>query len=107
MSFLPGDIAAGEYEFFAENTIVMIVPNLSLPVLNLIHVSARPAAPRFRARADPAVICAAASVPVLAERPPYAPGMHAPRFRVPPRRATLARSARSSRRGRRSGSRWR
>ncbi|KAG8461675.1 hypothetical protein KFE25_001293 [Diacronema lutheri] len=37
MSFVPGDIPTAEYEFFAENTIVMIVPNLTLPVLEMIH----------------------------------------------------------------------
>ncbi|KAJ1615850.1 hypothetical protein T492DRAFT_606734 [Pavlovales sp. CCMP2436] len=37
MSFVPGDLPAAEYEFFAENTIVTIVPNLVLPKLNLIQ----------------------------------------------------------------------
>jgi hypothetical protein len=38
MSFIPGDIPAAEYEFFAENSIVAIIPNLSLAPLELIQV---------------------------------------------------------------------
>jgi hypothetical protein len=44
MSFVPGDLPAAEYEFFAENSIITIIPNLSLPRINLIQVRRPPRA---------------------------------------------------------------
>lgn len=85
MSFVPGDIAAGEYEFFAENTIVMIVPNLSLPVLNLIHVRAH------RGRAARACGAAALSRPACAA-PSARPLAAELAVRAPAPRATLCAS---------------
>lgn len=47
MSFTSGAIPSVEYEFFAENTIVSIIPEMRLGQLNLIQVRRR-----LRARAS-------------------------------------------------------